>query len=1095
MSLSPATRHAAGVVHPCLESPRRAVPLREARLTDRCKVGVLLQAAGLLSLLERAGWQLAAGWEPAQVTAVGQLAMGEAGVRPGCSPRPAQDLLLDLTARLFGGGPVLGRGDARRAVRALLDSWRQSLVPLPPDEAAARILDLAAFLWEPVHSVARAALAGGFDRDGDGEVGLWLAGPRSFRSRLLRRCRSAAELWHVLTGPEARALWQGEEPGEPADLASAGRWRAAVAAWERRPPETEEERLALAAALAHLGRFAAALEALSGLRSSPARVLAVRCRLDLGQLGAARAALHGLEEAPLTPGETAELAEIASRVYANRGRPGRADYWLSRALAETAGDPRASLQARLAAAGAAWDRGDLAAMDRYLEEARPALAEPDLAWRWHNARALRAMNDEDGGQEAVASIARALRAGRRRLTRRQAAGLWNELGLGRARGGDLPGAERAFLHALRLEAGCDGPRKTTLALCNLAEIRLRRGRLAGVQEILERSEEENRRAGNLRGIVQDLGLWARLDLALGRPAAALELCREALAELDRQQSHWHEDTLRLLAARALGWLGRPDEAAAELAAVPAEALAELEPEERPALRAHAGDRAGAVAEAAGTPLAPLWERLCAGDAAGGAPARDWQALHALEPFRAARLVLDLELLAPGSAPAAWRRTAAATFRQLGATAPAERLEARDGGAWAALGAYFAKDRGDPEALAALLAAAGHPEARLSWTAGDGEQVWVAGAGGAAELTAELEDGSLTLRADRDGEPLRAAFALIQRDLMAKGPPLAAAAAPAAAPRNAGGLVGESPALRTALDRIARLAPSELPVLILGESGTGKELAARQLHRASVRAGRPFVAVNCAALSETLLLSDLFGHARGAFTGADRDRKGVFETAHGGTVFLDEIGDLPLSAQGLLLRVLQEGEIRRLGESEPRRVNVRVLAATHRDLARMVEEASFRRDLYYRLRVGCVELPPLRDRGGDVLRIADHLLARPRGGPPASLSREARARLAAYRWPGNVRELENVLAVAAALAGDGPIAPEHLELPAGAREPEAPYHQQVEAFRRRLVARALAESGDRAEAARRLGITHQALSYIVRKLGLDGRAARSVTPRP
>jgi len=303
------------------------------------------------------------------------------------------------------------------------------------------------------------------------------------------------------------------------------------------------------------------------------------------------------------------------------------------------------------------------------------------------------------------------------------------------------------------------------------------------------------------------------------------------------------------------------------------------------------------------------------------------------------------------------------------------------------------------------------------------------------------------------------------------------------------LVGESPALRAALDRIARLAPSELPVMILGESGTGKELAARQLHRASARAGRPFVAVNCAALSETLILSELFGHTRGAFTGADRDRKGVFETAHGGTVFLDEIGDLPLSAQGLLLRVLQEGEIRRLGESEPRRVDVRVLAATHRDLARMVDEGSFRRDLYYRLRVGCVELPPLRDRGDDVLRIADHILARLRGRPPARLSREARARLIAYRWPGNVRELENVLAVAAALAADGPIEPEHLELPTGAGAPEAPYHQQVDALRRRLVAQALEECGNRAEAARRLGISRQALSYLIRQLGLDGNAAR------
>jgi len=169
--------------------------------------------------------------------------------------------------------------------------------------------------------------------------------------------------------------------------------------------------------------------------------------------------------------------------------------------------------------------------------------------------------------------------------------------------------------------------------------------------------------------------------------------------------------------------------------------------------------------------------------------------------------------------------------------------------------------------------------------------------------------------------------------------------------------------------------------------------------------------------------------------------------------------------------------------------VRVLAATHRGLERMVEEGTFRSDLHYRLRVGCIELPPLRDRGDDVLRIADHILARLRGHPPARLSGEARARLLVHRWPGNVRELENVLAVAAALAGEEPIRPEHLELPTGASAPEAPYHQQVDALRRQLVAGALAECGNRAEAARRLGISRQALSYLVRQLGLEGIAAR------
>src|SRR5262245_21947985 len=755
-----ATRHAAGVVHPFLESPPRAIPLGEARLTDRRKVGVLLQAAGLLSLLEQARWQLADGWHPARVTAEGRLALGEAGVAPGCPPQPAQDLLRDLIARLFGEGAVPGRGDARRVVRVLLDSWSQSLVPLAPDEAVAQILDAAAFLWEPEHASARAGLAGTLNRDGEDGVRIWLAGPRRFRSRLLARCRSAAELRELLAAGDVRALWNGEEDGTPLELAAAGRWRVAVAAWERRPPIAEDERIELAAALTALGRFRAALEALAGLRSPAARVLAVRCQLDLGQLGAAQATLRGLAKVSLSPGQAAELAEIASRIYANHGKPGRAGDWIQRALAGADGDRRAALQARLAAAGAAWDRGDLEAMDGFLEESRPALEEPDLAWRWYNVRALRAMKEENGASEVVASIARALRVGRRRLTRRQAAGLWNELGLGRARAGDLPGAERAFLHALRLEAGCDGPRKTTLALCNLAEIRLRRGRLTGVREILARSEEENRRAGNLRGIVQDLGLWARLDLALGRPAAALALCREALAELDRQRSTWHQAELHLLAARALGWLGRPAEAAVELARVPDETLAELEPEERPALRAQAGDLQGAMNDAEDTPFSSLWVKL----GVGGAPARDWEALRELEPYRAARLVFDLDSLAPGSAPIVWRRAAIATFRKAGAIALAARLEAHLGGPWAVLASYLARERGDQESLAALLSGIGHPEVALSRMTEDGERVLVAGPGGAVELSAEVEEGRLTLRAAGEDEPLRAAFGLILRDL-------------------------------------------------------------------------------------------------------------------------------------------------------------------------------------------------------------------------------------------------------------------------------------------------------------------------------------------
>jgi two-component system NtrC family response regulator len=1028
MSSSWETRRAAGVVHSCLASPARSLALAEARLTDRRKVAVLLEGAALLSLLDRAGWRLAAGWEGARVTPEERLAVGADAAVPGRTSLPAQQALLALAARLFGDGAPVGRGEARRIARQLTDRWRHALDPVPPDEAVTAILETAPFLWErPELAAAREALAGEIVR-GAGAPVLWIAGPRAFRARLLARGGPATELRGLLAGPAARPLWDREEEGDPGDLMAAGRWRAAVAAWERRPPAADGERIERAAALAALGRREAALEALAGLESPAAQALAARCQLELGRLAPARALLRGLEEAPLPPALLAEVAEIASRVHASYGKPGRAGFWIRRALDETAGDPHAFLLARLAAAGTAWDRGDGEAMARLLEGTEGALADPELAWRWRQLRALQAgaEGDLDG---AAAEAALAVRAGRRRLPRRQAAGLWNDLGLARARRGDLAGAERAFLHAARLEAGCDGPRRDTLAACNLAEIRLRRGRTEGVREIVARSEAENRRSGNLRGLAQDAELWARLELALGRPAAALAVCREALSDLARQRLDWRRAELRLLAARALGWLGRPEEAASELAAVPPEALGELEPEERPAVRALAGDAGGARREAAalpaGSPSARLWAALLAGEPP---PARDWEALAGLGPWRAARLVLDLDLVSPGSAPAPWRRQAIDTLRQGGAVPLAERLEMRDGGPWAMVAWMLQGLVPGPAAEEPAVASLPAPE-------------WLSPAAGEPR-----EDPG-----DRDG------------------------------------LVGESPLLLAALDRLDRLAAGDLPVLILGESGTGKELAARRLHRRGARAGRPFVAVNCAALSETLLLSDLFGHARGAFTGADRERKGVFETAHGGTVFLDEIGDLPASAQGLLLRVLQEGEIRRLGESATRRVDVRVLAATHRDLARMVEAESFRRDLYFRLRVGCVELPPLRDRGDDVLRIADRFLAALR--PPPRLSREARERLLAHAWPGNVRELANVLAVAAALAAGEPIAIDHLELPeltrAASLAPAGSYHQQLDALRRRLVAAAIADSaGNHAAAAGRLGISRQTVSYLVRQLGLE-----------
>ncbi|HET9767548.1 MAG TPA: sigma 54-interacting transcriptional regulator, partial [Thermoanaerobaculia bacterium] len=471
----------------------------------------------------------------------------------------------------------------------------------------------------------------------------------------------------------------------------------------------------------------------------------------------------------------------------------------------------------------------------------------------------------------------------------------------------------------------------------------------------------------------------------------------------------------------------------------------------------------------------LWESVLA----GAHPSRGrWADLDALEPYRAARLVFDFERITPGLVPVPRVRRAIAGLRRLAANELSAQLEGRLTGPWDALSAHLAESTHDEDGLFRLFAAAGAERAFLAMRTRGGEQVLLPGPGGEEELVAPLGDGHLVLRAPRIDSVLKSLFRLLLKQL----PAVRAATAGQPVP----GIVGESPALLSALARLPRLAQGEVPVIVLGESGTGKELVARQVHRLSPRADGPFLPINCAALSESLLLEDLFGHAKGAFTGADRDRAGIFETARGGTVFLDEIGDLPLAAQGKLLRVLQEKEVRRLGESAPRTVDVRVVAATHRDLAAMVRDQSFREDLYYRLRVAVLELPPLRDRGGDVVLLAEHFLARTsRGRRPCRLSRAARERLLAHRWPGNVRELENVLEVAAALAEGGTIERDHLQLPESTESRPAPagsYHQQVEAFRRRLVEEALrAAHGNRAEAARRLGLTRQALSYLTRQL--------------
>ena len=295
-------------------------------------------------------------------------------------------------------------------------------------------------------------------------------------------------------------------------------------------------------------------------------------------------------------------------------------------------------------------------------------------------------------------------------------------------------------------------------------------------------------------------------------------------------------------------------------------------------------------------------------------------------------------------------------------------------------------------------------------------------------------------------------------------------------------------------RLIRFAPAAVTVLVLGESGSGKEAIARAVHALSARRAGPFVAVNVPAIPPALLESELFGHARGAFTGADRDRKGLLEEADRGTIFFDEIGDLTPPLQAKLLRTLQEREIRRVGENRPRQVDVRVVSASSRHLEREVEAGRFREDLFYRLHVAVISLPPLRDRARDAQLLARHFLsryAREYGRGDLTFAPETLAALSAHSWPGNVRELQNVVAQAAALAErGGVVAPELLPEPlrrSGRRADTENYRARVDQHRRGLIAEALERSGgNRSRAARDLGLSRQALLYLIRELNVTIR---------
>jgi two-component system response regulator PilR (NtrC family) len=317
------------------------------------------------------------------------------------------------------------------------------------------------------------------------------------------------------------------------------------------------------------------------------------------------------------------------------------------------------------------------------------------------------------------------------------------------------------------------------------------------------------------------------------------------------------------------------------------------------------------------------------------------------------------------------------------------------------------------------------------------------------------------------------------------------------------LIGKSPAMQRTFEILRKIAPARTSVLLIGESGTGKELAARAVHELSPRADKPFVPVNCGAIPETLLESELFGHVRGSFTGANTDKQGLFEAAHGGTLLLDEVAELPVAMQVKLLRVLQERKVKPVGGVAEREVDVRIVAATNRDLETEVEKGTFRQDLFYRLNVIQLRLPPLRERREDIPLLVDHFIRKfsaEHGRQVSGTDPEAMSALMGYHFPGNVRELENLIERAVTLASTDRVSSESLPTLKGLSASDSAVgapavtlpeqgidlERVVEDFERSLIIRALERTdGHRTEAAKLLGVTFRSLRYRLSKLGITG----------
>lgn len=1058
-------RPAQTVEHPCLvqreDSQAESVLLADAEMTDRTRLALTLQAAALIAHLNAAGWKLLGGLERGAV--VDGILIG-LHAQPGRDEIPAHQRLRQFLLHLFSSdSEIVGRGQGRRGARKLTSAWAQPLAQFSTDEILRQILHHAPFLWDEDFKGARRALLAVVDGAHPPRV----VGPAAFCLRTGRKLHGESSVDEIVGSPDLRSDWEGAVGIDAAESARRGRWAESASTFRVQGVRGDDQRMLFAASLQAMGKFEQALDVVARVRDPRAELIRLHSLTRLQRLEAARRLLLKLQDRRLAPRKVVDVGDIGLRLFRNLGDLERVDEWRERLRRVRSQDAVPFAQASLV--GAAFDAGEMDSAEEHLKLSAGLREDPHEGWRWHYADGLCGLGRGDGPR-AEQAFQTALLDYRRHLTRVRAALLWTNLVSAAELAGDLAAAERAARTAFRLGMGFEGPLRNSILVYNLAETLLKRGKVDGVRELLDEVESTDWRAGHRRGAVQDAELKARYHLTRGRPDRALRAVDEVMDE--HEDEEWRRHELLAWSARSLGLLDRPDAARARLKQGGADGLRVFDAEEIPAIWMLAGDPEGATRALEG-PVASLWESV----ADGKTPVREsWQGAELLDPYREARLVRDLELCRPGSTPRRRRLRAIRILRELGLERVAQQLEGLTGGAWVAVTEYVDSETGGD--LGRLFRDAGYGDVRLEWDGPDAE-VLVDGPGGGERHEVDVGLGRLILDARSIDQPLLALVGLAKRVVERR-------RSPSARPGTSqGGIVGESPALRAALEDVRLLAPSDLPVLILGDTGTGKELAARWIHAQSDREEGPFLAVNCAAISDSLRNSELFGHAKGSFTGADRDRAGYFEAASGGTIFLDEVGDLSLEAQGGLLRVLQEREIMRVGESRAREVDTRIVAATHRDLCKMLDDGVFRQDLYYRLSQSLVELPPLRERGDDLVLLTRHFLAEDSTEAKSlSLTKEAIQRLRRHTWPGNIRELRSVLRTAAVFSEGGRIEPQHLRLGDEAQTPLGDLQAEVNSFRRdRIVEELERAGGSQAEAARALGMTRQGLSYWIKKLGI------------